>query len=160
MDSSPYDFNLSFKEKLMDYAITEAKLAYDKGEVPCGALIATKDGTVIAKAHNEVIGNNDPTAHAEIQAIRKAAQKLSNFRLNDLLLFSTVEPCVMCFSAILHSRIWGLFYGADSPKWGAIRSVISLYKKPIFNHKLEVIQGGILGDTSAELLLKFFKNLR
>ena len=142
----------------MQLALEQAKLAESLGEVPVGALIV-KDGEVIAVAHNQPIGLHDPSAHAEIQAIRKAAKILGNYRLVDCTLYVTLEPCVMCTGAIQHARIAQLVYGAHDPKTGACGSVVNLMTEDKLNHHTAVI-AGVLAEPCGEMLSQFFKRRR
>ncbi len=142
----------------MQIALEQAKLAESLGEVPVGALIV-KDGEVIAAAHNQPIGLHDPSAHAEIQAIRKAAKILGNYRLVDCTLYVTLEPCVMCTGAIQHARIAQLVYGAHDPKTGACGSVVNLMTEDKLNHHTAVI-AGVLAEPCGEMLSQFFKRRR
>ncbi len=142
----------------MQIALEQAKLAESLGEVPVGALIV-KDGEVIAAAHNQPIGLHDPSAHAEIQAIRKAAKILGNYRLVDCTLYVTLEPCVMCTGAIQHARIAQLVYGAKDPKTGACGSVVNLMTEDKLNHHTAVI-AGVLAEPCGDMLSQFFKRRR
>ena len=142
----------------MQIALEQAKLAESLGEVPVGALIV-KDGEVIAVAHNQPIGLHDPSAHAEIQAIRKAAKILGNYRLVDCTLYVTLEPCVMCTGAIQHARIAQLVYGAKDPKTGACGSVVNLMTEDKLNHHTAVI-AGVLAEPCGDMLSQFFKRRR
>lgn len=129
-----------------------------RGEVPVGALVVAPEGQILALAHNEPIGLKDPTGHAEIIAMRKAAQRIGNYRLVDCSLYVTLEPCVMCYGAIVHARIKKLFFGTYDPKSGA-ETVFGLFSSPFFNHKPEIV-GGILRDPCEKLLKDFFGKLR
>ncbi len=142
----------------MQIALEQAKLAESLGEVPVGALIV-KDGEIIAAAHNQPIGLHDPSAHAEIQAIRKAAKILGNYRLVDCTLYVTLEPCVMCTGAIQHARIAQLVYGAKDPKTGACGSVVNLMTEDKLNHHTAVI-AGVLAEPCGDMLSQFFKRRR
>lgn len=142
----------------MQLALEQAKLAESLGEVPVGALIV-KDGEIIAAAHNQPIGLHDPSAHAEIQAIRKAAKILGNYRLVDCTLYVTLEPCVMCTGAIQHARIAQLVYGAKDPKTGACGSVVNLMTEDKLNHHTAVI-AGVLAEPCGDMLSQFFKRRR
>jgi tRNA(adenine34) deaminase len=144
--------------RFMQLAIEQAKVAESLGEVPVGAIIV-KDGEVIAAAHNQPIGLHDPSAHAEIQVMRKAAKILANYRLVDCTLYVTLEPCVMCAGAIQHARIGQLVYGAHDPKTGACGSVVNLMTEEKLNHHTEVI-AGILAEPCGEMLSQFFKRRR
>lgn len=146
------------KEKFMKEALKEAKKAYDKLEVPVGAVIV-KDGKVIARAHNIKEQKNDTTKHAEILAISKASKKLESWRLIDCEMYVTLEPCSMCAGALINSRIKKVYIGAMDAKTGACGSVFNLLEDYTFNHKVE-IETGILADDCEELLKKFFKELR
>jgi tRNA(adenine34) deaminase len=145
-------------EKWMQIAIQEALKAEKAGEVPVGAILVN-DGKVIAKAHNEPILKNDPTAHAEIQALRTAGEIQKNYRLVDSTLYVTLEPCAMCFGAMIHARINRIVFGAYDHKSGVCGSCIDLQNEKFFNHKIS-ITGGILEQRCKELLYSFFKNRR
>jgi tRNA(adenine34) deaminase len=138
----------------MQAALDEAREAAQRGEVPIGAVIAL-DGRIIARAGNRTIADCDPTAHAEIVALRAAAQQLKNYRLPDATLYVTIEPCSMCAGAMIQARIARLVYGADDAKGGAVRSCFSILDHPQLNHRVEVTSG-ILADESATLLKEFF----
>ncbi|MCU0939858.1 MAG: tRNA adenosine(34) deaminase TadA [Burkholderiaceae bacterium] len=139
-------------------AMDQAHNAWALGEVPVGAVIV-KDGQVIATGFNQPIGNADPTAHAEIQAIRAAAELLGNYRLNHCELYVTLEPCAMCAGAIQHARFSRLIYGAADPKTGACGSVVDLFAQPRLNHHTRV-QAGVLAADCGELLKRFFAERR
>jgi tRNA(adenine34) deaminase len=145
-------------ETFMRLALDQAHNAWALAEVPVGALVV-KDGQVIATGFNQPIGNSDPTAHAEIQAMRAAAELLGNYRLSHCELFVTLEPCAMCAGAMQHARIRRLVYGARDPKTGACGSVIDLFAEPRLNHHTEV-RAGVLAAESGELLSKFFAQRR
>jgi tRNA(adenine34) deaminase len=149
---------VSADETFMRLAIDQAHNAWALGEVPVGAVVV-KDGQVIATGFNQPIGNADPTAHAEIQALRAAAELLGNYRLNHCELFVTLEPCAMCAGAIQHARIARLVYGAADPKTGACGSVVDLFAEAKLNHHTKV-QGGILAADCGVLLSKFFAERR
>jgi tRNA(adenine34) deaminase len=138
----------------MQAALDEARGAAQRGEVPIGAVIV-HDGRIIARAGNRTITGCDPTAHAEIVALRSAAQQLKNYRLLDATLYVTIEPCSMCAGAMIQARIARLVYGADDAKGGAVRSCFSILDHPQLNHRVEVASG-ILADESATLLKEFF----
>src|SRR5512133_3503021 len=142
----------------MQLALTQASLAAAAGEVPVGAVVL-KDGVVIASGRNAPIESHDPSAHAEIHALRAAAQALGNYRLDGCELFVTLEPCAMCVGAMLHARLQRVVYGAPDPKTGAAGSVLDLFANPQLNHHTEV-QGGVLADACAELLQRFFQQKR
>ena len=141
----------------MKIAITEAKKGGLQGEVPVGAVVVFKDEE-ISRAHNNPIGLNDPTAHAEINVLRKASKVKMNYRLSGCSLYVTVEPCVMCLGACIHARIDRLVFGAYDKKTGAVESVFTF---PIerFNHKIKIIDG-ILADECGKILRDFFKDRR
>jgi len=141
----------------MGEALIEAKIAFDKGEIPVGAVIVLNN-EIIARAHNLRESLNDPTSHAEIEAIKLASQKLNSWRLNDCDLYVTLEPCPMCAGALIQSRIRKVYFGAFDPKSGAISSVIKLLDEP-FNHKIEY-EGGLLSSESSKLLKDFFSKIR
>ena len=145
-------------EKWMKVAISEAKLAMKENEIPVGSVLVLNE-KIIAKAHNQPIGNNDPTAHAEIQLLRKAGKQKENYRLVGSTLYVTLEPCAMCFGAMIHARIERIVFGALDPKTGVCGSCISLHKENFFNHKIS-ITGGILDKECRELLRLFFKTKR
>jgi tRNA(adenine34) deaminase len=138
----------------MQAAFDEAREAAQRGEVPIGAVIVL-DGRIIVRAGNRTIADCDPTAHAEIVALRAAAQQMKNYRLLDATLYVTIEPCSMCAGAMIQARIARLFYGADDAKGGAVRSCFSILDHPQINHRVEVTSG-ILADESAALLKDFF----
>src|SRR4030043_1729265 len=141
--------------KYMKMALDEAKKAGKRGEVPVGAILV-KGGEVLSRDHNRCIELNDPTAHAEILALRKAGEILKNYRLNDTVMYVTAEPCPMCASAMIHGRISRLVFGAPEPKFGAVGSKFRLLKDNGLNHKVEVEQG-VLEEECAETLKGFFK---
>ena len=149
---------MSNDEKWMRIAIEEANLAMDKNEVPVGAVLVKND-TLIAQAHNKPITKNDPTAHAEIQLLRKAGEQQKNYRLPESTLYVTLEPCAMCFGAMVHARIDRIVYGASDPKTGVCGSRMNLNEENFFNHKIS-ITSGILEKESSELLKLFFKSRR
>ncbi|MDR2461548.1 MAG: nucleoside deaminase [Deltaproteobacteria bacterium] len=159
-DTFSLDMSLMLKEELMRKALEEASLGAGEGEIPAGALVTMPDGKIISEAHNRTIGLSDPTAHAEILAIREAANVLANYRLTGLVVISTLEPCPMCLMAMLHARIYGLIYGADEPKWGAVKSLFALNELPGLNHHLRHLEGGILKEASQKLITDFFKARR
>ena len=144
--------------KWMQVALCEARRAAAEGEVPVGAVVV-RDGRLVARAHNRPIRLSDPTAHAEILALRRAARKLANYRLTGCELYVTIEPCAMCASAITHARIKRLVYGANDRKAGAAGSVFEVLNHPKANHRVEVVTG-ILKDDCATLLRAFFRTRR
>ena len=142
----------------MRQALMLARQAAAAGEVPVGALVV-RAGHVIGMGYNRPISGRDPTAHAEIVAIRAAAARLSNYRLSECDLIVTLEPCAMCAGAIMHARIARVIYGAPDPKTGACGSVVSLFSESRLNHHTQVV-GGILADDAAQLLQQFFVERR
>lgn len=145
-------------EQLMLKALNQAKHAYDKGEAAVGAIIV-KNGQIIARGHNLKEAKHDVTSHAEIEAIRKAAKKLGNWRLDGCDMYVTLEPCPMCAGAIIQSRIRTLYIGAMDNKVGAAGSVVDLFRVPQFNHRVDVVIG-LLHKECAEILKEFFEQLR
>ncbi len=145
-------------EEFMNEAIKEAEKAFNVGEVPIGAVLV-KDGEIISRGHNEVINGCDPTLHAEIVAIRRAAKVLGNYRLNSCELFVTVEPCIMCLGAIIHARIKKIYFGTPDPRFGAIVSLLDFGKRQIFNHHF-LYEMGIVEDRCRDLIQKFFEQRR
>lgn len=142
----------------MQQAISQAHNAWALGEVPVGAVVV-KDGEVIATGFNQPIGTHDPTAHAEIMALRAAASILGNYRLPGCELFVTLEPCAMCSGAMMHARLARVVYGAPDPKTGACGSIVDLFAQERLNHHTEVI-GGILAEECGNLLRAFFAERR
>ena len=145
-------------EKWMKIAFEQANLAMSKNEIPVGAVLVKND-KLITKAHNQPIIKNDPTAHAEIELLRKAGKKKENYRLVGSTLYVTLEPCAMCFGAMIHARIERIVFGAFDPKTGVCGSCMSLNKESFFNHKISVT-GGILDRECSDLLRLFFKSKR
>lgn len=142
----------------MQAAIAEARLAAEAGEVPIGAVVV-HEGAIIARGQNRVLRENDPTAHAEIVALRAAATTLGNYRLPGCTLFVTLEPCAMCAGAMIHARLDRLVFAAADPKAGAAGSVLKVLNHPRLNHQMHVEQG-TLAEESAELLRSFFRQRR
>jgi len=140
-------------------ALEEAKKAGQKDEVPVGAVVVTEKGKILSSAHNQVIDLCDPTAHAEILVIRKAASKVQNYRLLNTTLYVTVEPCIMCMGAIIHARISTVVFGAFDPKWGAAGSLYNFSDDTRLNHQLEIVPG-ICEDECRELIQDFFRSKR
>lgn len=145
-------------EKWMKIAISEANLAKNEGEIPVGAVIV-QNNKLIVKAHNKPILNHDPTAHAEIEALRKAGRKLKNYRLPGFTLYVTLEPCAMCLGAMMHARIERIVFGTSDPKTGVCGSKTDLTSEAFFNHRIKV-QGGVLEKETKNLLQSFFKSKR
>lgn len=145
-------------EFFMQSALEQAQTAAAAGEVPVGAVVVHK-GQVIATGRNAPIEGHDPTAHAEIMALRAAAKALGNYRLPDCELYVTLEPCAMCSGAMLHARLKRVVFGASDPKTGAAGSVINLFDQPQLNHQT-ALQGGVLAAEAASLLKDFFNRRR
>jgi tRNA(adenine34) deaminase len=148
----------SSDELHMEEALRAAQRALEAGEVPVGAVVVC-EGRIIARGWNRNLADNDPTAHAEIVALREAGALIGNHRLGDCELFATIEPCAMCAGALVHARIRRLVYGADDPKAGAVHSVMQVLNHPQLNHRME-IKAGVLAGRSAELLQSFFRERR
>jgi tRNA(adenine34) deaminase len=142
----------------MEEALRAAQRALETGEVPVGAVVVHA-GEIVGRAWNRNITDSDPTAHAEIIALRQAGTNLGNHRLGDCELFATVEPCAMCAGALVHARIKRLVYGADDPKAGAVHSVMEVLNHPQLNHRMDV-RRGVLAGRCAELLQSFFRGRR
>jgi tRNA(adenine34) deaminase len=142
----------------MEEALRCAQRALEAEEVPVGAVIV-REGHIVGRGWNRNISDRDPTAHAEIIALREAGATVGNHRLGDCDLFVTIEPCAMCTGAMAHARIKRLVYGADDPKAGAVHSVMQILNHPQLNHKIEV-RSGILAGRSAEVLQEFFRRRR
>jgi tRNA(adenine34) deaminase len=142
----------------MQAALAEARLAREANEVPIGAVVV-HDGQIVARGQNRVLRDNDPTAHAEMVAVRVAGRVLGNYRMNGCTLYVTLEPCAMCAGAMTHARLDRLVFGAADPKAGAAGSVLTVLNHPQLNHQMQMEQG-ILADESAELLRSFFRERR
>ena len=142
----------------MQLALEQARHAWALGEVPVGAVVV-RDGAVIASGYNQPIGRHDPTAHAEIVALRAAADLLGNYRLPGCELYVTLEPCVMCSGAMMHARLARVVYGAPDPKTGACGSVVNLFEQEQLNHHTEVT-GGVMAEECAGMLRAFFAERR
>ena len=138
----------------MEAALEEAAAAAKRGEVPVGAVVAL-DGRIVARAGNRTIADCDPTAHAEIVALREAAKVVGNHRLLKAALYVTIEPCAMCAGAMIQARISRLIYGAEDAKGGAVRSCFAIFEQPGLNHRVEV-RAGVLAERAAALLREFF----
>jgi tRNA(adenine34) deaminase len=145
-------------EVYMRAALAAAAEGAEKGEVPVGAVVVV-GGEIVVVAHNQRENGNDPTAHAEIVALRLAAARLASWRLVDAELYVTMEPCPMCAGAIVNARVRRLIYGCDDPKAGAVRTLFQLLDDPRLNHRVEVV-AGVLAAESAALLKSFFSRLR
>jgi tRNA(adenine34) deaminase len=145
-------------EQWMRYALNRARQAAERGEVPVGAVLV-KDGVLLAEGCNEPIASNDPTAHAEIVALRRGAEALRNYRLLQTTLYVTIEPCLMCVGALVHASIARLVYASPEPKAGAIESAMRALEHPNLNHRFEVT-GGVLAEDSREVMQAFFQGRR
>jgi len=145
-------------ERFMGLALEEADRAATAGEVPVGAVVVF-DGRAVARGHNAPVADRDPTAHAEIVALRAAARELGNYRLPDVTLYSTVEPCAMCCGALVHARVARLVYGAADPKAGAVRSLFRLLEDARLNHHVAVT-AGVRASECGSRLSEFFRNRR
>ena len=150
--------SMASDELWMDEALRSAQRALEAGEVPVGAVVVSQ-GRIVGRGWNRNITDSDPSAHAEIVALREAGKNLGNHRLGDCELFVTIEPCTMCAGAMIHARLKRLIYGADDPKAGVIHSVMQVLNHPQLNHRMEV-RGGVLAGRSAELLQEFFRKRR
>jgi tRNA(adenine34) deaminase len=151
-----------FDTRAMALALDQARLAWRSGEVPVGAVIVRRGDAgleLVASGHNRPIGTHDPTAHAEIVALREAAQRLGNYRLPDCELFVTLEPCAMCAMALMHARIRRVVFGAPDPKTGAAGSVIDLFAEPRLNHHTS-LHGGVMEGPCGDVLREFFAERR
>ena len=144
---------------MMWLALAQAQLAEQQGEVPVGAVVVGVDGQVLATGFNRTIMDHDPTAHAEIVALRAAAQLVRNYRLPGASLYVTLEPCAMCLGAMMHARLARVVFGAADPKTGVCGSVINLAAQAQLNHHT-VVTGGVLADTCGDVLRQFFKKRR
>ncbi|MBU3575354.1 tRNA adenosine(34) deaminase TadA [Polynucleobacter sp. UK-Mo-2m-Kol15] len=144
--------------QFMQQALDQAKLAASAGEVPVGAVLV-RDGQVISTGFNQPISNSDPSAHAEMMAIRAAAHDESNYRLPGTTLYVTLEPCTMCAGAMLHARVERVVFGATDPKTGAAGSVLNVFLEKQINHQTQV-EGGIMGEECGQILRDFFKERR
>lgn len=142
----------------MQLALDQARLAWTLGEVPVGAVVV-KDGEVIAVGYNQPIGQHDPTAHAEIVALRAAAAKIGNYRLPGCTLYVTLEPCVMCSGAMMHARLARVVYAAQDPKTGAAGSVVNLFEQEQLNHHTDIV-GGVMAAEAGAMLKGFFAERR
>ncbi len=143
----------------MGLALDEAEKAYASGEVPVGAVLVDRQGEVLARGHNCPISECDPSAHAEIRALRQAASALRNYRLPGTIIYVTLEPCAMCVGALLHARVGRLVFGASDLKTGAAGGIVDLTRAPVLHHYMEVVSGVRAGE-SKELLQRFFRERR
>ena len=144
--------------QFMQQALDQAMLAGAAGEVPVGAVLV-RDGQIISTGFNQPIGNSDPSAHAEMMALRTAAQDESNYRLPGTTLYVTLEPCTMCAGAMLHARVERVVFGAADPKTGAAGSVLNVFSEKQINHQTQV-EGGIMSEECGQILRDFFKERR
>lgn len=144
--------------QFMQQALNQAKLAAKAGEVPVGAVLV-RDGQIISTGFNQPISNSDPSAHAEMMALRSAALNDSNYRLPGTTLYVTLEPCTMCAGAMLHARVDRVVFGAPDPKTGAAGSVLDIFSEKQINHQTQV-EGGIMGEECGQVLRDFFKERR
>ncbi|WP_027967698.1 tRNA adenosine(34) deaminase TadA [Halomonas halocynthiae] len=146
-------------EYYMHRAIDQAHLALAEGEVPVGAVVVDPQGEIIGTGYNAPVADHDPSAHAEIMALRDAGKRLGNYRLDGCTLFVTLEPCLMCTGAMIHARLMRVVYGATEPHTGMVESKANLFAQPWFNHRVEV-QGGVLAGRTSRLLTNFFAQRR
>ena len=140
----------------MTMALLEARKAFDEDEVPVGAVLVDQYGDILSTGHNRSICSHDPSAHAEILAIRAAGQKIKNYRFLNSTLYVTIEPCVMCMGAIIHARIRCVVFGVQDPKWGGAGSLYEFDKDDRFNHRLNIIKG-VCEDQCRKIIVDFFK---
>lgn len=152
------DSDASVHEHFMRQALEQARRAAACGEVPVGAVVV-KDGQVIGRGHNSPLSAQDPTAHAEVLALREAARTLGNYRLEGCTLYVTLEPCTMCSGAMLHARVDAVVYGAAEPRTGAAGSVLDVFGYPAINHQTRVLRGVLAAQCSA-LMAEFFQQRR
>ena len=145
-------------QRWMQHALALAALAAQQGEVPVGCVIVQNE-CIVGEGYNQPITRMDPTAHAEIVALRSAAEHVQNYRLPNTTLYVTLEPCTMCCGALIHARVGRLVYGASEPKAGAVSSQLTLFKQAFFNHRVEVV-AGVLEKECAAVLKRFFQQRR
>ena len=146
-------------EEYMRRALVEAEKAGQMGEVPVGAILVAEDGNILSSAYNRTIAMADPTAHAEILALRESALKINNYRLLNTTLYVTVEPCIMCMGAAVHARVSRIVFGADDPKWGAAGSLYNFAEDDRLNHRVEITKG-VCDEECRSLMQNFFRNKR
>ncbi len=156
--SAPRRYTVPVHEQWMRLALEQARAGLQAGEVPIGALVVL-DSQAIGRAFNEPIGRHDPTAHAEILAMRDAASAIGNYRLTGATLYVTLEPCLMCAGAMVHARIGTLVFGAAEPRTGAVVSTLQALSLPHHNHRVEVV-AGVLESECCELIQEFFRRRR
>jgi tRNA(adenine34) deaminase len=147
------------REEWMRAALAEAEKGAAAGEVPVGAVVVSPEGAVLSRGHNSPVGSNDPTAHAEILALRAAARKLGNYRLTGCRLVVTLEPCPMCAGAAVSARVAEIVFGAEDPKSGAVATLYRIASDSRLNHRAEIVPG-VLADECSALLKKFFRGRR
>jgi len=158
MPPRPLDAAAPLDRKFMRVALGEARRGFDEDEVPVGAVVV-RDGKVLARAHNRPVRLSDPTAHAEVLALRRAARRLGNYRLVGCSLYVTIEPCAMCAGAIVQARLGRVVFGARDPKAGAGGSALTVLNHPKLNHRAEIIEG-VLEEECARVLREFFQARR
>jgi len=159
-ESSPiFEGFTALEEGLMEEALQEAALAAAQGEVPAGAVLADPEGRLLGRGRNQMLTLADPTAHAEIMAIRAAALAAGNYRLTGHLLVSTLEPCPMCLMAAIHARVGQVIFGAPEPRWGAAGSLLDLASLAGLNHR-PLVRGGLKAESARELMVAFFQERR
>ncbi|MFC3284594.1 tRNA adenosine(34) deaminase TadA [Litchfieldella rifensis] len=146
-------------EYYMHRALDQARLGLAAGEVPVGAVVVDSGGEIIGEGYNAPVGCHDPSAHAEVRALRAAAAHLGNYRLDDCTLYVTLEPCLMCTGAIIHARLARVVYGAAEPRTGMVESRANLFAQPWHNHRVDV-EGGLLAIQAKRLLRDFFTERR
>ena len=147
------------REEWMRAALSEARRGAAEGEVPVGAVVVSPEGEILSRAHNSPVGSNDPTAHAEILALREAARRMGNYRLAGCRLVVTLEPCAMCAGAAVAARVAEVVFGAEDPKSGAVRTLYAIASDPRLNHRAEVVSG-VLASECSSLLKEFFRARR
>ena len=143
----------------MEKALAEARRAGEAGEVPVGAVVVSSDGRLLAATGNETIGQNDPTAHAEILALRQAAAQIGNYRLTGGTVYTTIEPCAMCAGALVNARVTRLVYGAADERFGAVETLFRICDSPVLNHRMQ-ITSGVLAVECRTLMQDFFRARR
>jgi tRNA(adenine34) deaminase len=146
-------------EYFMRFALDEAEKARQHDEIPIGAVITSLSGEILSAAWNQTILQQDPTAHAEILALRKASKKIKNYRLLNTVLYVTLEPCIMCMGAIVHARVTRVVFGAFDPKWGGAGSVLNLAEEKKLNHKVEIVSG-VCEKDCRKIIQSFFREKR
>lgn len=153
------DQSMPIDEYYMDAALEKAAEAESAGEVPVGAVIVDENGLIIARACNQTIGKSDPTAHAEILALREAGKRAENYRLLNMTLYATIEPCAMCMGAAVHARLKRVVFGVNDPRWGAAGSLFNFSEKGLFNHYVEIM-GGVRETECRRMIVDFFRSRR